>query len=318
MSSIKIISSGFFTTVQDRGRYGYRGFGMPVSGAMDFFSHMAGNLLVGNDPREASLEITMKGPEIKFSRRTMISITGAEMNPVINGKPVEMWTSIIAGRGDKLSFGSLTSGARSYLSFAGGIDVPEIMGSRSTYIRGGIGGHMGRKLEENDNIRLFPAITMFRKKHRLPLSLIPEWRAEMALHIIKGVDFDEFSTESSDILLNSIFEVTNYSDRMGIRLSGPHLTHRNKADVISYPLVPGTIQVPGDGNPVIMLADSQTIGGYTQIANIITADIWKAGQLKPGDKVQFGMVEPDEAINYLSDLLNELFSAFGINRMPEF
>ncbi|MFO7575685.1 MAG: biotin-dependent carboxyltransferase family protein [Bacteroidales bacterium] len=316
MSSIKIISSGFFTTIQDGGRYGYRSFGMPVSGAMDFFSHMAGNLLVGNDPREASLECTIKGPEIRFSRRTMIAITGAEMDPMINGKPVEMWTSIIAGRRDKLSFGSITSGTRSYVSFAGGIDVPEIMGSRSTYIRGRLGGYMGRKLEENDRIKIFPAIILFRRKRRLPLSLIPEWRKETTLKIIKGVDYDMFSSETSELLLNSAFEVTNYSDRMGIRLSGPFLKHKHKADVISYPLVPGTIQVPGDGNPVIMLADSQTIGGYTQIANIITADIWKTGQLKPGDKVRFGLIEPDEAVRTLSALLNELFSTFGINRLP--
>lgn len=318
MSSIKIVSPGFFTTVQDNGRYGYRCFGMPVSGAMDFFSHMAGNLIVGNDPGEASLEATIKGPEIKFSRKTMIAITGAEMDPMINGKPVEMWTGIIAGRGDRLSFGSVTSGLRSYISFAGGIDVPETMGSRSTYIRGRIGGVMGRKLEENDNIRLFPAMTLLRKKRRLPLAFIPEWRRDTTLRIMKGVDYGEFTTEASDLLVSSPFEVTNYSDRMGIRLSGTTLQHKRKADVISYPLVPGTIQVPGDGNPVIMLADSQTIGGYTQIANIITADLWKTGQIRPGDEVRFTLTGYDDAVKSLADLFNELFGTFGINRMPGF
>lgn len=315
MSSIKIISPGFFTTVQDGGRHGYRSFGMPVSGAMDFFSHMAGNLLVGNDPREASLELTMKGPEIRFSRRTMIAVTGAEMNPMINGKPVEMWTGIIAGRGDRLSFGSITSGLRSYVSFAGGIDVPEIMGSRSTYIRGKLGGHHGRKLEEDDNIRLFPAIILLRKKRRMPLSLVPEWRKEATLRIMEGVDYNGFTPEATELLQNSPFEVTNYSDRMGIRLSGPFLKHKHKADVISYPLIPGTIQVPGEGRPVIMLADSQTIGGYTQIANIITADLWKTGQLKPGDKVRFSLTSHDDAVRLLADIINELFGAFGINKM---
>ena len=148
------------------------------------------------------------------------------------------------------------------------------------------------------------------------MSLIPEWKAETDLRIIMGVDQSEFPSDTTDLLLNAQFEVTNYSDRMGIRLSGPFLKHKHKADVISYPLVPGTIQVPGDGNPVIMLADSQTIGGYTQIANIITADLWKTGQLKPGDKVKFRITEPDEAVRSLSELFNELFSTFGINRMP--
>lgn len=316
MSRIKIISPGFFTTVQDRGRHGYRSFGMPVSGAMDYYSHMAGNLLVGNEPGEASLEITLKGPEIRFSGRTMLAITGAEMGPMINGKPVEMWSSLVAGRNDRLTFASPISGSRTYIAFAGGIDVPEVMGSRSTYIRGRLGGYLGRKLEENDKIRIFPALLLLRKRRRFPLELIPEWKDEVILRVIPGVNQEEFSAEAVEKFLTSTFEVTNYSDRMGIRLDGPYLAHLHKADVISYPLVPGTIQVPGDGKPVIMLADSQTIGGYTQIANIITADLWKTGQLRPGDKVKFSLADPDEAVRSLAGQINELFGTFGINRLP--
>ena len=146
MSRLKILTPGFLTTVQDSGRYGYRNYGMPLSGAMDFFSHMTGNLLTGNSPGEASLEITLTGPEIEFSGRTNIAVTGAEMNPMINGVPIPMWQSINVGRKDRLTFHYPLTGSRAYLSVAGGIKVQHVMGSSSTYIRAKTGGCQGRRL----------------------------------------------------------------------------------------------------------------------------------------------------------------------------
>lgn len=309
-----IISPGFFTTIQDSGRYGYRSFGMPVSGAMDFFSHMAANLIVGNKPWQGALEVTLTGPVIEFSSRALIAITGAEMNPMINNHPVEMWSGLAVGKKDRLSFGSLDSGARVYISFAGGLDVPVVMGSSSTYLRGSIGGINGKRITEGDRIKINTPLLSYRKRNKLPVALIPEWTREVHLGILEGIDFSEFPDDTIETFLSSSFKVTNYSDRMGIRLSGPVLKHMASADVISYPIAPGTIQVPGDGNPVIMLADSQTVGGYTQIANIISADLWRTGQLKPWDEVRFKRCDNSEALKNLDVMIREIYSTFGIRK----
>jgi antagonist of KipI len=310
MKYLKIVEAGFLTTVQDSGRYGFRGFGMPLSGAIDIYSYSIGNLLVGNDPDVASLEITLTGPVIKFPARMLIAITGADMTPMINGQPVAMWRSIGVSRGDVLSFGSLVSGARSYLAVSGGIRVPVVMGSRSTYLRGSLGGFNGRRLKSDDCVAVKPDFNLFSREMVLPGSMIPEWSNEVTLNLLPGVDYREFPESSHLILVNEPFKVTNNSDRMGIRLAGLPMKHNNGADVLSYPLAPGTIQVPGDGQAVIMLSDSQTVGGYRQIANIITADLYKAGQLKPGDSIRFNIITHEEALSYLIEQTNEICSIF--------
>ncbi|MBM3420434.1 MAG: biotin-dependent carboxyltransferase family protein [Bacteroidetes bacterium] len=311
MGRLKILSPGFLTTVQDSGRYGYRSYGMPLSGAMDFFSHMTGNLLVGNEPGVPSLEITLTGPEIEFTGRLLIAVTGAEMYPTINGQQVEMWKSHRVGRKDRLSFSYPASGARAYLSVAGGLRVPVVMGSASTYLRGKTGGLNGRKCEEGDIVETGSHYNAFRKPVALPLHLIPEWKQCQVLSVVSGIDCEAFPEESIGLFYRETFSVSNYSDRMGIRLSGHTISHRDKADVISYPIVPGTIQVPGDGNPVMMLADSQTVGGYTQIAVLATSSLWKTGQLKPGDMVNFRLIENGEAVRQLVKVMNELDEVFG-------
>jgi antagonist of KipI len=311
MKYLIINQPGFLTTVQDSGRFGYRSSGMPVSGAMDMYSCTVANLLTGNRPDDAVLEMTLTGPEIIFPGKMLIAVTGADMTPMVNGHPVRMWRSLKVTGGDRLTFGSLLSGARSYLAVSGGIDVPLVMGSRSTYLRGKIGGFMGRKLMAGDRVPVSPGITLFKKEQVLPLSLIPEWRSELTISIMPGVDFDQFTGGAAETLFKSEYKVTNNSDRMGIRLSGEPLMHTGKADVISYPLTKGTIQVPGDGQPVIMLSDSQTVGGYTQIANIIGADLYKTGQLKPGDSVRFKIVSYEKAIATSKDQLGELSNIFG-------
>jgi biotin-dependent carboxylase-like uncharacterized protein len=197
---------------------------------------------------------------------------------------------------------------------AGGLDVPGVMGSSSTYLRGRIGGFNGKRMAEGDQIKVNTPLLSYRKRNKLPVALIPEWTREVRLGVLEGIDFAEFPDETIETFLNSSFKVTNYSDRMGIRLSGPILKHRASADVISYPIASGTIQVPGDGNPVIMLADSQTVGGYTQIANIISADIWRTGQLKPWDEVCFKRCDHSEAIKSLDEMIREIYSTFGIRK----
>jgi antagonist of KipI len=310
MSFLKIIEPGFLTTVQDGGRPGYRGYGMPLSGAMDYFSHITGNLIVGNEPAQSSLEITLIGPVIEFSGSALIAVTGAETDTMINGKPIEMWCSVKVKRNDRLSFGSFDTGARVYLAVSGGLDVPLVMGSASTYLRGKIGGYGGRRLMAGDKISLNKSHLLFRKRRKLPLGMIPEWRKDVCLRVMHGLDFKTFSDEDTGLFFSSLYQVSNNSDRMGIRLSGPGLGVGSKADVISYPLAAGTIQVPGDGQPVIMLADSQTVGGYRQIGYIATADIWKTGQLKPGDRVNFTVIGYDDAVSALRELKREISQAF--------
>jgi len=310
MKYLKIVEPGFLTSVQDIGRYGYRGSGMPLAGAMDNYSYKIANLLVGNNPDSAVLEITLTGPVILIPGRMQIAITGADMNPSVNGKQVPMWKSINVSRGDKLSFGSLKSGVRSYLGVSGGVLVNEIMGSRSTYLRGRIGGYMGRKLFPEDKIPVKPGFGFFMKEKGLPDHLIPKWDNDVTLRILPGVDYDQFTDDAKEILTSTNFKVTNNSDRMGIRLAGTQLMHKEKADVISYPIGPGTIQVPGDGQAVIMLSDSQTVGGYTQIANVITADLYKTGQLRPGDSIRFSLISYDDALSYLKEHTGKLNSIF--------
>lgn len=311
MKYLKIVEAGFLTTVQDGGRYGFRGFGMPLSGAIDIYSYTIGNLIVGNDQDDASLEVTLTGPVIKFPGRMTIAITGADMTPMINGKPVTMWRTLRVSKGDILSFGSLVSGARSYVAVSGGIKVPVVMGSRSTYLRGRLGGYSGRRLQPEDSVPVDPGFAFISKEMVLPMAMIPEWRQEVTLNLLPGVDYEEFPDSTREILVNEQFKVTNNSDRMGIRLSGPPMKHSSGADVLSYPLATGTVQVPGDGQAVVMLSDSQTVGGYRQIANIISVDLFKAGQLKPGDTVRFRIISHDEALSCLRAQTNEICSIFG-------
>jgi antagonist of KipI len=312
MRYLTVHEAGFLTTIQDSGRCGYRAYGMPLSGAMDMYSFNIANLLAGNQSGEAALEVTLTGPVISFPGRMVIAITGADISPMINGRPVAMWKSIRVSRGDKLSFGSLVSGTRAYVAFSGGIRVPEVMGSRSTYIRGRIGGHMGRKLLADDKLPVHAGLPLFWKERKLPLSMIPEWRKEVTLSLLHGIDYDQFPAASHEILTGTEFRVTNNSDRMGIRLAGTPLLHKNGADVISYPIAPGTIQVPGDGQAVIMLSDSQTVGGYTQIAYIATADLYKTAQLKPGDIVRFSFISHEESLSAIREQTNELNGIFGM------
>jgi len=283
---------------------------MPLAGVMDDYSFRAANLLTSNSIDDAVLEMTLTGPKVLFPGRMQIAITGADMTPSINGQQIDMWKSIIVSRGDLLTFGSLKSGVRTYLSIAGGILEKVVMGSRSTYIRGRIGGHQGRKLYPGDLIPVNPGFTLFKKEVVFPISHIPKWHSERTLRILPGIDFEKFTDSAKEVLTKSEFKVTHNSDRMGIRLSGERITHKDKADVISYPVSPGTIQIPGDGQAVIMLSDCQTVGGYTQIANIISADIFKTGQLKSGDSIRFIIVSNEEARSALIEQNRKLCSIF--------
>lgn len=295
MAGIIIESPGFFTTVQDVGRYGYQRFGMPVSGAMDTFSLHLANLLAGNSPGEACLESTYTGPVILFDLPGAVAISGADMGPQKNGKPVSNNKTIPVKKGDRLSFSGLRSGCRAYIAFSGGIDVPQFMGSRSTYLRAKLGGYEGRPLRAGDEIPL-GKIKRKIQVRELPPEILPDYRPEACLGVIEGPELYRFETGGIAAFFSSEYTVTDKSDRMGYRLSGEVIRHKpGGADIISSPVAAGTIQVPGNGQPIILMADRQTTGGYTRIANVITADLTLVAQLKPGDKIRFARVSLEEA-----------------------
>ncbi len=295
MPSVIIHSAGLLTTVQDAGRYGYQRYGMPVSGAMDIFSCKLANLLVGNDPGAACLEATIAGPGIGFTDETSVAVTGADMGPHINGKSIPLNTAVSVKQGDKLGFTGLKKGCRSYIAFAGGIDVPPVMGSRSTYLRAGIGGLEGRALRDGDELPLGEAKGK-RRIMSIPENLIPEYGHSQVIRVISGPEAHSFETEGLRSFLTAEYQVTAQSDRMGYRLSGEMIIHKEgKAGIISAGISAGTVQVPGNGQPIVLMADRQTSGGYARIANVITVDLTLLAQMKPGDTLRFKETTLDHA-----------------------
>lgn len=321
MDVVKIHESGPLTTVQDKGRKGYQKFGMPVAGAMDLFSYRIANLLVGNDDGAAAMEFTLQGPKMEFLEETVIAITGAEAVPFLNNKPVPLWQSIFVAKGSILSFQGIKSGLRGYIAISGGINVPQILGSSSTYLRGNIGGFSGRKLEAGDIIKVnnspLENCTDY-KRLRLPEDLIPVIKQNETIRVILGPQDELFKKESIDTFLASDYEISAESDRMGYRLSGPIIEHKESADIISDGIPPGAIQVPGHGQPIIMLSDRQTTGGYAKIATVISTDLNTLAQLTPGSKIRFKPVTLEEAHNTLrvqEDIMGKI-EEFDINIGP--
>ena len=296
MTIMKILKPGMYTTIQDIGRYNHQKSGMSVSGAMDQFSLRVANILVGNIDNEACLETTLFGLKIKFEGDALIAITGANLMPMINNKAIDMWSGIKVLNGDELSFGTPESGCRSYIAIQHGIDVPEVMGSKSTYVKGKVGGFNGRMLKAGDEIKINQAgESDFTSIKKLPIELIPSYYKDNIVRVIMGPQDNYFTKNGIYTFLDSEFEVTNEADRMGYRLSGPKISHITSADIISDGITMGSVQIPGEGAPIIMMADRQTTGGYTKIATIITPDINIVGQLKPGDSIRFEVINIEEA-----------------------
>ena len=295
--SFKVLKAGLFTTLQDKGRYSYQRFGMSVAGAMDGFALRIANLLVGNDQYEVALESTFLGPTLEFEEHDVISITGADMSPKINGNPIPMWMSIYVKPGDKLSFSGVKSGLRSYIAFSRKLDVPLIMGSRSTFTRGKIGGYEGRKLNDNDKIKFRDKELSLSKGSFIKKDWIPVYKKEETIRVILGPQDEFFMDDSIEVFLNSTYTITNEADRMGYRLDGEKIVHKVGADIISDGIVFGSIQVPGHGMPIIMMADRATTGGYTKIATVITPDLSVLAQMAPGSKINFSQITIQEANN---------------------
>ena len=307
MGQVKINKPGLLTTVQDLGRYGYQQFGVSVSGAMDHVSARLANILVGNDENEGILEVTMLGPEIEFIDPIVIAISGGDLLPQVNGQAIRMNKSFLVNKGDKLTFNGIKSGCRSYIAFAGGIEVPELMGSKSTFTRGNIGGFEGRALKQGDILTIGEADksinSLIGKEVKKDLY---EYGSKIELRVIMGPQEDAFTEKGIETFLNNEYKVTNECDRMGYRLEGEKVEHKDGGDIISDGIAMGAVQVPSHGKPVIMMADRQTTGGYTKIGNVINVDLPKVAQAKPGDTIIFRKVELEEAHKLLRELENNI------------
>jgi len=294
MNLLQVLKPGFFTTVQDLGRYGYLKYGVPISGAMDMFSLVAANILVANNPNDACLEITLIGPELQALADTQIAITGGKISVKVNGEDVPMWQTLTVHKGDIISLGKVEGGCRSYLSVRGGINTPVVLGSRSTYVRGKFGGIEGRQLRAGDIIMGFN-VSLLNAEYKLPEKLIPQFTGSFKVHVVLGPQADMFTERAVETLLSSQYGVTIESDRMGYRLEGPTIEHKGKAEIISDALLPGAIQVPRNGKPIIIMKDAQTTGGYPKIATAITPDLDMLGQAKPNDIIKFMEITLEEA-----------------------
>ena len=302
METIKILDAGLLTTVQDLGRYGFQRYGVSASGVMDEYSAKIANKLVGNKVGEAVLETTLKGVQIEFLQNTAVAITGGNCDVTLNGTKIELWQSYLVNRGDILKMGICRSGLRNYLAFSGGVDVPVIMNSKSTNLKAKVGGFNGRKLMTGDILSV--GVGSLETPLTLNKHYIPTYSKDIKVGVILGQQDDYFTEAGIKTFLNETYTVTQESDRMGIRLSsvsGATIEHKNGADIISDGITFGAIQVPGSGQPIVMMADRQTTGGYTKIGNVISSDLAKLAQATPGTKVKFVEYTLEQAVQAIKN-----------------
>ena len=294
MDAFSVLTPGGYTTIQDQGRFGYQQMGIPVCGVLDAFAFHAANLLVANFRNAAVMEITVMGPRLEIMAEADLAVTGAEIGMTLNDQPIEVWESFSVKPGDILDIQQVKSGCRAYLAVNGGIDVPEVMGSRSTYVGGNMGGYHGRLLKAGDVIKCGRAKRLPRMR-QTPSDMIPSYPSEIVIRAIPGPQ-DDFFLEGLDIIFHSDFMVSTKADRMGYRLQGPKVEIRKgmPKSIISEPTMPGGVQIPPDEQPIILMVE-QSVGGYTKIVTVISVDISKVAQATPGDTIRFERVSLETA-----------------------
>lgn len=291
---LRVVEPGFVTTIQDLGRPAAIAAGVPPGGAMDRFAHRAANLLAGNSPQDATLECTMSGPHLIAEEPCLIAVTGGDFEPRVNSTPVPMWTATFLGRGDRLTFGGRRSGARAYIAVGGGLEGDRWLGSRSTSLMAGRGGIHGRTLAKGDQLsiaaeRSAPAVA----GRHLPPSLRPDY-SDHVLRALPGPHIKRLGIEGRRLLFSASFTVSRDADRMGYRLEGPGLVTSGD-ELLSFGLVAGAVQVPRSGQPIVLMADHQTAGGYPVVAVVVSASMPVAAQLGPGDTLRFVQTTAAEA-----------------------
>lgn len=290
-----IEDGGILTSIQDGGRFGFEQFGVSPSGPMDMRSMQIGNILVDNDINESCLETTIMGPTIRFDGPAVLAVTGADCGPLLNGKPVNMYRAFSVKAGDILKLGMVKNGCHSYLAVAGGIKVPVLMNSKCTMVGKHFGGYEGRKLQKGDVLELEKKISVLPNMQVRFTTADTYTAKEHRLRVIMGPQDDMFTEEGIRSFLNGTYKVGQEFDRQGYRLEGPVIQHKVDGNIISDGIVTGSIQVPTAGQPIVMLAEHQTVGGYTKIATVITTDLPIIGQCKAGDAIRFQAVTVEEA-----------------------
>lgn len=274
---IEVIHTGLLSTVQDLGRWGYRHLGVGQGGALDPVALTVGNRLVGNEANAAGLEITVGSVvRLGFHVSTSVALTGADVSADLDGEPVWHGWRTPVREGQTLTLAAPRFGMRAYLAIAGGIDVPPVLGSRSTDLNAGFGGLAGRTLQDGDSLPLGRATPLTGRQG----IKLPDW--DSIVRAIPGPEYDSFKREAQQALWQAEWKVSAQSNRMGYRLLGPALTYANPRELLSHAVLPGTVQVPPNGQPIVLLADAQTTGGYPRIATVIEADLWKLAQVRLG------------------------------------
>jgi antagonist of KipI len=292
--TLEILSPGPFTTVQDLGRPGWGSVGVPPGGAADPAALRLANRLVGNSEDAAGLEMTLCGAQISFAADTWVALAGSRFVAAVGDDRVPHAAAFVVRAEQTLSIGRTLEGARAVLAVRGGLDVPLVLGSRSTFVAGGFGGIDGRPLRRGD--RLSAGANQPGARPRAVREwVLPSYAAETVLRVILGPQIDAFSEAAGNTLLSGTYRVSTLADRVGLRLEGPRIAHRGAADLLPEGIAPGAIQVPADGRPIVLGCDHPTTGGYAKIATVIAADLWRLGQAKPGDRLHFAAVEVEEA-----------------------
>jgi KipI family sensor histidine kinase inhibitor len=295
--SITVLHPGLFTTIQDDGRWGHQSSGVPVSGPMDRVSHRVANALVGNEQTAALLEATLVGPEIRIESHAVLAVSGADLGARLDGEDIPLHRPVRCKPGTVLRFGERRAGARAYIAFSGGITVPRVLGSRATHTHSGLGGVDGRAIAAGERLWLGQERTL--SPWRV-ISVPPRTITGGAkVRVLPGPQIDHFPTAAFDVLHRTRFTVTSQSDRMGYRLVGGKIPRIEDREMISDVTFPGALQVPPSGDPILLMSDRQTTGGYPQIATVITADLPVAGQLAPGDWIEFEVCTRHQAMSAL-------------------
>ena len=298
MSVILVQSPGLLTTVQDLGREGFGPFGVSPSGAADPISLRLGNRLVGNAEGAAALEMTLLGGTFVFPQGGMLALTGSDFAATLDGSPLELWTSVEVKPGQTLRVGATRSGARSYLCVRGGIVAKPFLGSASTHLLSGLGGHEGRALRKGDVLRIGSAAGAFQKRSVAPRPL-EHLSPRNLLRVTPGPQSDRFPSKSQRLFYESTYQVAEDSNRMGLRVEGVSLPQESSGEMITEGVSIGAVQITAGGQPIILFVEQQTTGGYAKIANVISADLHSLGQLRPRDKIRFERVDWDTARSLL-------------------
>jgi len=293
----KVLSPGFLTTVQDLGRVGYERLGVPGCGAMDRVALMAANALVGNPPGAAGLECALLGPALRVEGECLVAAGGRGFVLEVGGRQLPLWMAAWVRRGEVVALLPIEGAGWSYLAFSGGVDVAPVMGSRATYLRGGFGGLEGRALQEGDSLELGEASQLYERAGReLPGGLRPAYADRVEVEVVLGPQADAFTEAGQAAFLEGEYTLSPACDRMGYRLAGPAVAHRSGVDILSEGIPLGAVQVPGDGQPIVLMADHQTAGGYPKIGVVTGASLPLLAQCPPGrGRVRFRAVSVEQA-----------------------